>query len=398
MARILHIEDDPANRLLVRKLLTAAGHAVVEAIDGLAGVRAAVEQTPDLVLLDLHLPHLSGYEVALRLRSEPALGGVPIVAITAEGSRDGSLSVGCDGFLQKPLDAKRFAEQVGSYLQGRREQVPEPTRAVELHQQSQRIVARLEQKVTELSEANERLREVDSARTEFYRNVSHELATPLTPIVGYVRLLVDEELGPLSPAQKRALSSVDDSVRRLRGVIDNLLDITGLATGRLRLSRARYDVGEVARKCRDEVRARAAKATLALLDDVPAGPMLATGDAAALGRALHQLLDNALKFTPHGGAVGLRVAPTSSGYELTVADTGPGIPSEALGRAFDPFYQLDGSRTRKHGGLGAGLAIARGVARGLGGDVELVTPASERIGGRLFNGTAALLRVATTPP
>src|ERR1700684_3137028 len=112
MSRVLHIEDDPRNRLLVRKLLIADGHDVIDAADGLEGVRLAISQRPDLVLVDLNIPGLDGYEVTLRLRSEAALKGVPIVAITAEGDRETSFAVGCDGFVQKPIDARKFEWQV----------------------------------------------------------------------------------------------------------------------------------------------------------------------------------------------------------------------------------------------------------------------------------------------
>src|SRR5664279_2873860 len=122
MPRILHIEDDPANRLLVRKLLASSGFEVIDAVDGLEGIRKACAELPDLVLVDIAIPGLDGYEVTLRLRSEPSLRNVPIVAITAEGNRDTSLSVGCDGYLQKPIDARSFAETIETYLGGRREQ------------------------------------------------------------------------------------------------------------------------------------------------------------------------------------------------------------------------------------------------------------------------------------
>src|ERR1051325_5915310 len=105
MPTILHIEDDPANRLLVRKLLQAAGFEVVDAADGLEGIRKACDLKPDLVLVDIAIPGLDGYEVTLRLRAEPGLARVPIVAITAEGSRETSLAVGSDGFFQKHIQA-----------------------------------------------------------------------------------------------------------------------------------------------------------------------------------------------------------------------------------------------------------------------------------------------------
>src|SRR6187551_3065243 len=159
MPKILHIEDDPANRLLVRKLLTPAGFEVTDAADGLEGIRLALQQRPDLVLVDISIPGLDGYEVTLRLRAEPTLRGVPIVAITAEGNRDASLAVGCDGFLQKPIDARSFAETVRGYLEGRRERAAPDAANEQLRLQTQRIVTHLEQKVAELLSANRRLLE-----------------------------------------------------------------------------------------------------------------------------------------------------------------------------------------------------------------------------------------------
>lgn len=398
MARIVHIEDDPANRLLVRKLLGRAGHEVLDAADGIEGVRLACEASPDLVLVDLNIPGLDGFEVTLRLRGEAGLAGVPIVAITAEGDRDTSLSVGCDGFLQKPIDARTFAATIGKYLGGAKE-APPAHRNTRLREQSQRIVAHLEQKVAELMKANERLREADAARAAFYRNVSHELATPMTPIVGYVRLLLDEELGELQPPQRRALGAMEECVSRLRRIIDNLLDVTGLETGRMRFAHRPYDFADCVRRTVADFQPRFAHQELRLLEEVPSGPLPAVGDDDRLGRAIAQLLDNAAKFTPAGGTVGIRVDRYRSGhYGVCVADTGPGIPAERQARVFDAFYQLDGSVTREHGGTGVGLAIARRTARGLGGELRLTSPASEQIGGQALHGAAFYLSVAQQAP
>ncbi|MEM9691999.1 MAG: hybrid sensor histidine kinase/response regulator [Myxococcota bacterium] len=394
MARIVHIEDEPANRLLVRKLLNRAGHEVLEADDGIEGVRLACSSQPDLVLVDINIPGLDGFEVTLRLRGEASLKGVPIVAITAEGDRDTSLSVGCDGFLQKPINARTFAATIGRYLGGERE-APPPQRNRRLKEQSQRIVAHLDEKVAELMRANERLREADAARSTFYRNISHELATPMTPIVGYCKLLVDEELGELQPAQKRALGAMTECVTRLRGIIDNLLDVTGLETGRLRFAHRNYDFLDVARTAVAEFKPRFEAAGLRCLDAVPpSGNWPAIGDEQRLGRAVGQLLDNALKFTPSPGAVGIRVEQTAYGYIICVADTGPGVPQEKAEQIFEAFVQGDGSPTRAHGGTGVGLAIARRTATGHSGDLKVVSPASESLGGVALNGAAFYLQVA----
>jgi signal transduction histidine kinase len=398
MSRVLHIEDDPANRLLVRKLLMAEGHEVIDAADGLEGVRLAIENRPDLVLVDLNIPGLDGYEVTLRLRSEPSLEGLRIVAITAEGDRDTSFAVGCDGFIQKPIDARGFAAIVRLYLGGHREPYTSSADATgeRLRLQSHRIVGHLEQKVSELSKANERLREVERLRTEFYRNISHELATPMTPIVGYLRMLLDEELGGINKPQAKAMRAMDDCVRRLRATLDNLIDVTGLETGKMRFFHREYDFLDTVRRAVAFYADAFADRQLTLLEETPRGPLPAYGDPDRLTRAAGQLLDNACKFAPEGGVVGVRVRVLDDHYEVLVADSGSGVLQDRMDRVFEPFYQIDGSPTRAHGGVGVGLAIARRVARGLGGDVKLTAGAT--IEGQYLPGAAFSLTVAKQAP
>jgi signal transduction histidine kinase len=395
MPKVLHIEDDPANRLLVRKLLAPAGFDVVDAADGVEGVRMALEERPDLVLVDIAIPGLDGYEVTLRLRSEPTLRGVPIVAITAEGNRDASLAVGCDGYLQKPIDARSFADTVRGYLQGKKESASPDATGQHLRLQSQRIVSHLEEKIAQLSSANRRLVELDQAKKEFYRNISHELATPMTPIVGYIKLLIDAELGDLTTPQQKALRAMDDCVQRLRRLIDNLLDVTALETGRMRFAPREYDLSDVVRSAIarqpafDDGRLR-------LVADLPKrGALRGAGDLDRIGRALDQLFDNAAKFVPVGGTVGVRARRLPSGhFEICIADTGPGVQQEKSPRLFEPFYQVDGSPTRMHGGTGVGLSIVRGVAQGHGGDVRMASPADEEIVGVRFTGAAFYFVIA----
>lgn len=395
MSRILHIEDEPANRLLVRKLLVAAGFEVIEAEDGLEGLRKARETRPDLILVDIAIPGMDGYEVTLRLRAEEHLKHTPIVAITAEGNRDTSLAVGATGFLQKPIDARSFARTVAGFLGGHREEGLPEVSGEHLRKESQRIVAHLEEKVAELSRTNLRMVELDRARKEFYRNISHELATPMTPIVGYVRMLRDLELGPLTEPQGKALRAVDDCVSRLRAMIDNLLDVTGLETGRLRYSQRAYELGGVVRAAVARYQAALDAAGHALVLELSDDELVGRGDPERLGRAVAQLIDNAVKFTPEGGQIGVRARqlPSADGalFEVCVADTGGGVPEALSARLFEPFFQVDGSPTRQFGGTGVGLSIARGIVVGHGGEVRLESPPTVRIGGRAFGGSAFYL-------
>jgi two-component system cell cycle response regulator DivK len=117
---ILYIEDNPGNRLLVRRVLEAEGYAVKEATDGPAGLEMASQAPPDLILLDINLPEMDGYDLARRMREMPNLDGVPILAVTAnvmQGDKERTLEAGCDGYIQKPIDVDRLPQQVKVALQ-----------------------------------------------------------------------------------------------------------------------------------------------------------------------------------------------------------------------------------------------------------------------------------------
>ncbi len=117
--RILYIEDNFENRILVKRVLEAEGYAVLEADDGPSGMQIAEQETPDLILMDINLPEIDGYEVTARLRQNPLLAHVPIVALTAnvlKGDRERSLAAGCDGYIQKPIDVDLLPAQIAAFL------------------------------------------------------------------------------------------------------------------------------------------------------------------------------------------------------------------------------------------------------------------------------------------
>jgi signal transduction histidine kinase/DNA-binding response OmpR family regulator len=157
---ILHIEDNPDNRRLVRRLLTAEGYRLLEAEDGLAGIELAIRERPDLILLDVNIPRFDGYETAMAMRAFPALESALIVALTAytnQNDRLRILTAGCDGYIAKPIEVDHFGHQVMEFLRGRREQ-PEPSEQNRyLHELNQALVQRLLAKIQELAEANDNL-------------------------------------------------------------------------------------------------------------------------------------------------------------------------------------------------------------------------------------------------
>jgi len=305
--------------------------------------------------------------------------------------------VGADGFVQKPIDAKTFPKTIGKFLEGHKEE-PDGSGEARLRERSQRIVERLEKKVVELSEANRKLEEMARLRREFLQNVSHELATPMTPIVGYVRLLAAEELGPLTPLQRKVLDSITASTERLRSVVDTLLDVSSLDSGRMHFYEREYDLGDCVRRAIDEAKGafdlHRTKVTVAPMPD----DLGARGDAEKVRRCVLHLLDNAAKFTGAGGEVAVEVQRHDGSLEVLVADSGPGVAPRERERVFEPFYQVDGSATREHGGVGLGLAFARKVAEALGGGVAIESPPNVDVAGRRLAGTLVRLRVARRPP
>jgi PAS domain S-box-containing protein len=186
-ARILHIEDSPENRMLVRALLEPEGYTVVEAEDGLSGIEAALREVPDLVLLDLNLPGVDGYEVGVILRSFPTLAKTPIVAVTAyamEGDRQRTLVAGCDGYIPKPIDPDVFPRQVEEFLRGKRERVEEREATPYLRELNQRLVYRLVHQVEELKRLNQQF-----VRRALQLEDLHGAMQDITSEVGVVPLL-----------------------------------------------------------------------------------------------------------------------------------------------------------------------------------------------------------------
>ncbi len=186
-ARILCIEDNPMNWRLVQRLLSQGGYESHWASEGLKGYDLALELKPDLILLDINLPGLSGFEIATKLRHAPELHGTVIIALTAKtlaSDRDTALVTGCDGFIAKPIDPFRFLDQVRDYLAGRKDVIEEGREGVTLRQFSQQVVEHLEDQLKEVQESNRKLLEAQSALELRNRQLSGllDLSQTLLPL------------------------------------------------------------------------------------------------------------------------------------------------------------------------------------------------------------------------
>jgi signal transduction histidine kinase/CheY-like chemotaxis protein len=232
--RILHIEDNRENRMLVRAVLEPEGYTVIDAEDGLSGIEAAIREQPDLILLDVNLPGVDGYEVVAIIKSFPSFAATPVIAVTAyamEGDRQRTLVAGCDGYIQKPIDVDTFPRQVAEFVRGRREHVEEREEGVYLRELNQRLVYRLVNQVEELKRLNQHFVRRAAQLAELHRavqDITSEL--PVTTLLERLLPQLARALGTLAltveltdPAGVH-VSVESDGKERPRSVLGGALD------------------------------------------------------------------------------------------------------------------------------------------------------------------------------
>jgi signal transduction histidine kinase len=383
LAKILYIEDDPASRRLVQRVLDNKGYDVVVAADGLEGISMAREHHPNLILMDINLPSMDGREITTRLRSLPNFLNTPIVALTANhspGSRELALAAGCTGFLTKPIDVSMFPTQVNAYLHGHAEPLSKEEHSEHLQRHAQNLVERLESKINELESANKRLRELDRLKSDFIIMVSHELRTPLTLISGYAHLL-DEQVKQTEDALPGEMVSgvaegLNLGVTRMRDVVNEIIKVARIASGTLDLALGPVRLSEIVQDIFEEFQEVSNKRRLNVqIGDLSKLPLI-QGDGEQLKSAIYHIFSNAIKYTPDGGSIFIVGRAVGDTVDLIVQDTGIGIPDSEHRRIFDQFYTLgsiENHSTSKYafqgGGLGLGLAIVKGIIEAHNGRV-----------------------------
>ena len=211
------------------------------------------------------------------------------------------------------------------------------------------------------------VRRLEAVRRDFVANVSHELKTPLTSISGYAETLLAD--GTDEATTRRFLGTILSNARRMQRLVDDLLDLSRIESGRWQPALAAIDVEEMAAEVWSDFSARAGEGGVTFTVRTAPGAGTLTADPEGVRLVLRNLLDNALRYTPSGGAVTLQARPDQEGIALEVRDTGSGIPREHLPRIFERFYRVDPSRSRAEGGTGLGLAIVRHTVEAHGGRV-----------------------------
>jgi hypothetical protein len=350
-AVILVVDDNEAGRFAKANVLRRAGFTVEEAASGAEALARAPELDPDLVLLDVNLPDISGLEVCRQLKARP---GVPAqvlqISATAVGDDDhvAGLMHGADTYLIEPVPPEILVATTRALLRVRR---------------TERALMDLAERERSAREDAER---ANRSKDEFLATLSHELRTPLNAMSGWLwqlRRRPDDEA-----IRARALDALERNLKMQSRLIDDLLDISRIEKGKIELALLAVDLRPLVADAAEALRARAGGRTVDVR--LPPEPVVIVGDRERLMQVLGNLLNNALQFTPPDGRIRATVERRGNFAGLIVTDTGRGIPPEFLPQVFESFQQADRGSSRRSGGLGLGLAIVKRLAELHGGSVE----------------------------
>jgi len=340
---IEHFKDFPMPRATEIFGPTFRGESVIRLADVRLDPRYS-RNSPYYGIPPGHLPVVSYLAVPVVLRSGEVVGGL---------------------FFGHP-EANRFSERAERIVVGLAPQAAVAIENARLYEQAQRAIIERDELLTSEQAARAEAEAANRAKDEFLATVSHELRTPLNAILGWSRLLrmggLDDEM------QGRALETIERNARLQTQIIEDILDVSCIVTGKLRLSPRLLELVPIIQAAIDSLRpaadAKAIKITLT------ADAALVCGDADRLQQVAWNLLANAVKFTPTGGRVNVRLERGAACARMIVSDTGQGIRREFLPFAFERFRQADSTSTRAHGGLGLGLAIVRHIVEMHGGTVR----------------------------
>src|SRR6266478_4783304 len=356
-ASILVVDDDPVVRSLMRATLENDNFEVIEAVDGVEGCQLYEKHRPDLLLVDVIMPRMDGYELCRELRSRLASAYVPIVVATSLDdvpSIAQAYDAGATDFIPKPINWLVLNHRVRYILRA--------SRAFdELRRNQERLIA-----ARDAAEAASR------SKSEFLANMSHELRTPLNAIIGFSGMMSDRMFGPINDKYSEYAAVIGDSGRHLLAIITDILDLAQADADKLMLAEERVNLSEVVELGSSIVRDMARRAQIDFRTEIEGPLPTVVGDPAKLTQILVNLLSNAIKFTEPGGKVRLKVAqPTQRGVTFRVEDTGIGMSAEQIPIALTPFGQIESGLTRKRDGVGLGLPLTKRLVELNGGTIEI---------------------------
>jgi two-component system, sensor histidine kinase and response regulator len=342
MSRILAVDDIPDNLALIETILEDEGYEIVLVSSGKAALAQVEESPPDLILLDIMMPEMDGYEVTRRVRQISKLPYIPILLLTADHASDVVLGLesGADDFVRKPMDVDELMARVRSLL-------------------------RLKHSIDEREQ-------LSLQRQDFISHLTHDLRTPLVAADNMLKLFNQEAFCPLSDEMHEAISAMIRSNYHLMQIVDTLLEVQSYEAGAKTLTFMPCDLGDIAQEVAQELKHLAQSKGLILSvqssQDLPSNHFKTLGDYLELRRMLTNLVGNAIKFTEQGSInIQIAIVPSEERIELAVQDTGPGLSPQELDQLFQRFHK----GTHRQAGSGLGLHLVSRIVQAHQGTISV---------------------------
>jgi len=345
--RVLIVDDQDANRLLLRDLLESQGHEVAEAVDGVEALQRVADAAPDVVLLDVGMPGIDGFEVCRRLKADPATATIPVLLVTALSQRDQRLlgiGAGANDYITKPIDKSDLSLRV-------------------------RNAIRMRQLYVEIEEQYRRLEKLELLRDSLVHMIVHDLRSPLAGIRAYLDLMKMDGEGKLEPEMAESIDEARKVAVDMTEMVSDLLDVSRLEAGQMPLELSQLDLGALA----TEVAAMVGRASHRVSVRVEASAEQARimGDASVIRRVITNLVGNAVKFSPTASQIVLLVQGNGTEAKVSVKDRGPGIAPEFHEKIFEKFGQVEAARQGTKHSSGLGLTFCKFAVEAHGGRIGL---------------------------
>ncbi len=342
-AEILVVDDIPDNLRLLGGMLKHSGYRVRLVPSGKLALKSARTLPPDLILLDINMPEMDGYDVCRELKADPAVGDIPVIFLTALNEtmdKVKAFGVGGVDYITKPFEFEEVEARMQTHLRLRRQQ-------------------------TQLEKQYERLRELEALRDNLVHMVVHDMRTPLMAIMGGLELLGG---GMAAGAEERTYAAMAESAaQELKTMITSLLDVSRLESGQMPLNLAEQDLKTVAKSAADLNSAGAEFSEVGI--EVTGHSARAEFDEELIRRVLSNLIGNAIKFSPEGSTVEVRIGCENGAVRAEVSDCGPGIAEEFRGRIFEKFGQVAARQQGRKHSTGLGLTFCKLAVEAHGGTI-----------------------------
>ena len=373
--KIFLIDDSAVKRELTRKVIMGT-YDVITAGSGKEALEMLEYEVPDMILLDVEMPDMNGYEVIKRIKSVERLKEIPVIFLTARTDEDDEiygLSFGAVDYIKIPFSAPLLLKRLELHLALK-------NRKKELSDFNNNLVKLVAERTSEIEKSQEKLRlardiaeAANKTKSAFLANMSHEIRTPLNSIIGFSELAQD---GDIPYKTKSYLNKILENAEWLLKIINDILDISKIESGKIVLEHIPFDLCGIIVNCQSSILAKSAEKGVTLHCNVePSIEQKLLGDPVRLRQALMNLLSNAVKFTNYG-SVSLMATlrhndENSVTVDFEVKDTGIGMNPDQIARIYLPFMQGDDSITRQYGGTGLGLSITKGIIEMMGGDLKV---------------------------